>query len=91
MTYRFYIPVGVSEEEARKRLEYYGVQPGKYFWFWTGWNGYKMTGWGFFVGCRISDDYRAYNLWPEYMWVADAKENKKVWWLGIPEWEEENG
>lgn len=83
MTYRFYVPFNISEVEARDKLQKYGVQPGKYFWFWTG-----NTGWGFFTTCRILDHYKAYRLWREYIWVAeDPDYRQKVFWLGIPEWE----
>jgi hypothetical protein len=91
MTYRFYVPVGVSEEEARKRLAYYGITPGKYFWFWTRWDGYKMVGWGFFTGCRISDDYKASHLGRGYIYVPEWKVHKEFWCMIVPEWEEENG
>jgi hypothetical protein len=91
MTYRFYVPIGVSEDEARSRLQERGVEPGKYFWYWTRWCDYQMTGWGFFVGCRILDDYKAYSLWTDYMWVQEDGEPVYKYHLEIAEWSEENG
>lgn len=72
MTYRIYIPLKVSKDEAQKHLEKMGVKTGRFFRLIT-----RETERGYFTCCRVTDRWRAYHLFPDYL---KEEENEHTSW-----------